>query len=303
VWPPPQLWQGEHLVVEAARRLPGRLGEEALAFLALAHGLVSGRHRRRALAWARSQTGSRRSRWSLACALLAFRGRYIASRNHLGVRDLAALRARVTIEGIDRLEAASRQGGVLLLGFHLGPLVDPVALRAFGYAITLGRREAHRTTKGRTPPWWVHPPQDLVVFPNAAWHVRALYEMRRRLEAGRGVYLAADGVHGGQAFPIDLPGGPLGLSAGWLSLRRATGATTLPMLSHRDGRRIVVTVHAALPAAVASLSADVAACRAHLTPLLQDYVRRFPAQCFFLAFRSPAAIVTLDPSDHPAPGA
>jgi hypothetical protein len=36
---------------------------------------------------------------------------------------------------------------------------------------------------------------------------------------------------------------------------------------------------------VESEAADVAACRAHLTPLLEDYVRRFPEQCFSLALQ------------------
>jgi hypothetical protein len=96
-------------------------------------------------------------------------------------------------------------------------------------------------------------------------------------------YLAGDGIHGVDAFRIGLPVLPLILRTGWFVLRRSTRATTLPILSRRDGRWVVVTVHPPLPAPVAGLGDDIAACRAHLTPLLEDYGRRFPEQCFSIA--------------------
>ena len=287
VWPPPARWHGLARVFTRLRWLPGRLSEECLAAAALIHGVASRRRWRRALAWATGQPTRERASWTLACALLAFRGRQLASRHQLGVRDLAALRARVTIEGTERLDVVTRAGGVLLLGFHLGPLVDPIALRAHGYPLTIGRRG---TASHDRATWWQHPSEDLVLFPNPAWRVRGLYELRRRLEAGRTIYIAGDGIHGGEAFRIELPVVPLILRTGWLVLRRSTRAPTLPILSRRDGRRVVVTVHPPLPAPVASLDEDVAACRAHLTPLLEDYVRRFPEQCFSIALQpSPMA--------------
>jgi lauroyl/myristoyl acyltransferase len=281
VWPPPA--RAQALAKLFTRRwLPGRLAEECLAVAALIQGVASRRRWRRALAWAAGQPHRGRPAWALAAALLAFRGRQFATRHQLGVRDLAALRDRVTIEGAERLDVATRAGGVLLLGFHLGPLVDPVALRAHGFAVTLGLR---RRPAASPTAWWQHPAEDLVLFPNPAWRVRGLYELRQRLHSGRTVYLAGDGIHGSEAFRIALPVVPLILRTGWLILRRTTRATTLPVLSHREGRRVVVTLHEPLPVPVESEAADVAACRAHLTPLLEDYVRRFPEQCFSLALQ------------------
>ena len=300
VWPKPRHPRGLAQVLAAARRLPAWLGEASLAFGALAQGITSSARRRQALAWVAAQPGPRRSDWLLACSLLAFRGTCMASMEQLGVRDLAALRARTTIEGVERLEGTTQLGGVLLLGFHLGPYVDPVVLRSHGYRATVAVRTQRRHGSHDPTSWWLHPPEDLVLFPNPTWRLRALYELRRRLLAGRTVYLAADGLHGTEAFRIDLPGAPLVLRTGWMILRRSTGATTFPLLSRREGRRIVVTIHPPLPDPAPDLSDDRAACRARLTPLLEDYVRRFPAQCFSLALqpawnRSPA------PGTLPAP--
>jgi lauroyl/myristoyl acyltransferase len=260
------------------------LSEDLVAAAALLQGLASRRRRRRALEWATHQPGTpKRSPTALACALLAFRGRQLAARQQLGVRDQAAFRARVTLEGEEHLGTAARAGGVLLIGFHLGPLVSPVALRAFGYRLTLGLR-GQRVPTDR-PAWWQHPPEDLVLFPNAAWRVRGLYELRRHLENGRNVYLACDGLHGGEAFRIELPGLPLILRTGWLALRRSTRATTIPVLSRREGRRTVVAIHPPLPAPAPTREQDIDTCRACLTPLLEDYVRRFPEQCFSIALQ------------------
>lgn len=287
VWPPPRRSPALAPLLAALRWLPGPLAHGCLASLALVHGVASSSRRRRMLAWATAQHASGRSARSLAWAALAFRGRQVASRRQLGIRDLSALRARTTIEGIERLEAATRAGGVLLLGFHFGPLVDPVAFRAHGFPVTLGLR---RPAPHDPADWWRHPPEDLVLFPNPAWRVRGLYELSRRLGAGRTVYLASDGLHGAEAFRIELPAAPLILRKGWLTLRRNARVTTLPVLSRREGRRIVVAVHAPLPAPVAGLAEDIAACRASLTPLVEDYVRRFPEQCFHLALQpSPLA--------------
>jgi hypothetical protein len=53
-----------------------------------------------------------------------------------------------------------------------------------------------------------------------------------------------------------------------------------------DGRKRVVTIHAALPAVEADPAHDIAVCRAVLSPLLEKYVRCFPEQCRSLAFWS-----------------
>jgi lauroyl/myristoyl acyltransferase len=98
------------------------------------------------------------------------------------------------------------------------------------------------------------------------------------------VYLMADGPFGREAFRIELPGRPLIVRSGWLALRRQTGVPALPVLTFREGGRRVIVVHPPLPAPDADRARDAAACRAALTPLVADYVRRFPAQCRYLVF-------------------
>jgi lauroyl/myristoyl acyltransferase len=66
-------------------------------------------------------------------------------------------------------------------------------------------------------------------------------------------------------------------------LRRVTGLPTLPVLGHLERGRCVVTIHPALPAPDIDERRDREACRAALTPILEDFVARFPEQCVFLA--------------------
>jgi hypothetical protein len=49
----------------------------------------------------------------------------------------------------------------------------------------------------------------------------------------------------------------------------------------------VVTVHPPLPPAVDDPAADRDLCRDALAPLLEAHVRRFPEQCYSLAFGLP----------------
>ena len=71
---------------------------------------------------------------------------------------------------------------------------------------------------------------------------------------------------------------------GWLFLREITGAPVLPVLSHMEGRVHVVTVHPPLPPRIGDPVRDLEACREKLAPLLAGHVRRFPEQCYRLAF-------------------
>lgn len=98
--------------------------------------------------------------------------------------------------------------------------------------------------------------------------------------------ITADGPVGAEAFRIPLPGGPAIIRSGWLALRRHAGAPTLPILSHLEGRRQIVTIHPPLPEPQTDPVGDALACRDVLSPLLWDYVRRFPEQCRSLAFWS-----------------
>ena len=58
----------------------------------------------------------------------------------------------------------------------------------------------------------------------------------------------------------------------------------MPVLARREGRYVVMTVHLPLPPPDPDQARDVAACRAALAPIIEDYVRRYPAQCYTLAF-------------------
>ena len=116
--------------------------------------------------------------------------------------------------------------------------------------------------------------------------VARLYQARAILREGGHVFVNADG-DGERGFTIELPGRPIVLRHGWLGLRDATGAPVLPVLSHFEERRHVVTLHPPLPV-------DADAWRRSLGALLEDYVRRFPEQCYSLAFpiSRPAAPLT-----------
>jgi len=104
---------------------------------------------------------------------------------------------------------------------------------------------------------------------------------------GKTVYMMADGGSGTEAFRVPLPGGPAFIRSGWLTLRRQTGAPVLPVFTHLEGRAQIVRVHPPLPSGEPDPARDLEACRDVLERLLVDYLRRFPEQCYSLAFRPP----------------
>ena len=78
---------------------------------------------------------------------------------------------------------------------------------------------------------------------------------------------------------MPLPGVPVILRKGWLTLRRLTGAATLPLLAHREGHRRIITIYPPLPAVSPDPRVDAETCCAVLTDLLGGYLRHFPEQC------------------------
>lgn len=122
-----------------------------------------------------------------------------------------------------------------------------------------------------------------------------LYRARRLLVDGGRVFVKADGTVGREAFRAPLPGGPLSVRSGWLALHQATGVPVLPVLSHLEGRRHVIEVHPALPAAPAS-GDELAMSRKALGSLLQDFVRRFPGQCLGPVFLEPGPPALAEPA-------
>jgi lauroyl/myristoyl acyltransferase len=273
------------LAVQAALRIPPRAGEAILGALGVVYGVVGRRHLSLARAWAAEQPGRRP--WPLALSLLANGARSLANEAMLVQGSLDQVRRRFVLDGVARLEAAQRHGGTILLGFHLGPGVAALALRIFGHRITVAGL-------GHSPVGWpvrrvawarfLDPDENpFVLWPEGQGRrVAGLYRLRGLLRRGQTVCIMAEGP-GVEAFHIPLPGRDMVVRAGWFALRRLTGATTLPLLAHRDGQRVVVTVHPPLPAPDPDPAVDTAACRSALLPILADYVRRYPEQCHALA--------------------
>jgi lauroyl/myristoyl acyltransferase len=268
-------------LLRAFNLLPAAWAEESLALGALAQGLLRPSRRRRAHRWAASQPAAR-DPWQLTRALLAERGRFLAAATQVGVRDPEHLRRRVVVDGRERLDAAAQRGGVLLVGLHLGSAATTLALKVLGYSVVV-------TGRGRGPLWpraparWIVPAaEDLIQWTDLASRVLALRRIQRRLLAGGLVYMAADG-NGQDAFSIGLPGRDIAVRAGWLVVRRTPNVTALPVLAHTESGRLHVQVHPPFPEPVADREAEIAACCAHLTPIVVEFVRRWPAQCFMLA--------------------
>jgi len=289
-------------VLLALDRLPWPWGEEILArcFAARAFGDVG--RLRQALAWAAAHRPTTWSRWALALRAHACRGRFVARSAFTGMRDLEALRQLVRLRGDERVAAAGR--GVIFLGFHLGPTRPDLALRLAGHRITWIGAVGTRVGGRRTASAWPREIQQLFEVSSepeteqaAAWspgqpaRVRALYHAHRILSRGGNVFITAEGP-GTTAFEVPLPGGEAHIRAGWLLLRELTGAPVLPVLSHMEGRVQVVTVHPALPPVDGDPHRDLAVCRDVIGALVREHVRRFPEQCYLLAFpveRSEAA--------------
>jgi lauroyl/myristoyl acyltransferase len=269
---------GMRIALAALRGLPAVWSEEILAGLALGHGLLDPRRRRQALAWARSQPERRESVPRLMLALLAHRGRVLGRQLRVGAHSIESLRERVTVRGREHLDPAGRRSGTLLLGFHLGCGGETLALRSLDSRVVfLGR--SWRSGNGRLFP---ELDPDILLWEDEASRVATLHRVRRMLAEGALVWMTGDG-HGQEAFRISLPGRDLVVRAGWHALRRVTGVPTVPVLSHAEGRRLVVVLHPPLPPVAPDPATDVAACRAVLTTLLTAYVRRFPRECSSLA--------------------
>jgi lauroyl/myristoyl acyltransferase len=274
-------------LVLALDRLPWPWGEEILARCFVARAFVRVTRLRRALAWASSQPAARGGgRWRLARSLCSYHGRFVARSALVGIRDPETLRRHISVRGEEHLAAAG--GGVILLGFHLGPRGSHLVLRAVGHDVTwVGGQGASGAWSRRVRDEYLRHRGDLLFSRGEQPWLRRLYRARALLRDGGAIFISADGS-GREAFSVPLPGGPLLVQSGWLTLRRATRATVLPVLSHLEGRTQVVTIHPALPPPAGDPGLDREACRRALASVLGEYVRRFPAQCYSLAFGAPA---------------
>jgi lauroyl/myristoyl acyltransferase len=259
--------------------LPWPTGENLLAGLGVLDGLARPSRLRQALDWASAQPRGRHGRWGLTLRLLANHGRFIAQEHLVGVRDPTTLRERVRVTGEEHLAAAG-QRATILLGFHVGPPRSSLVLRLLGYPVTsmhdLVYRPPERPKGNRWAGWRATLPMERQ---ESAYRVVTLRQARRHLVNQGWLYIAADGPPGAEAYRISLPGGPVIIREGWLALRRLTGAMTLPVLAHLEGRHRMITIHPPLPPVSSDSRADAKACRLVLTDLLCGYLHQFPEQC------------------------
>jgi lauroyl/myristoyl acyltransferase len=281
------VWTGMAAAIQSARRLPPPVLETAFAGLGLLQGVLRPSRARRAYRWASGLERPGLRRWRLGAAVLANRGRAIALSGLPALVPPETFRRRVTIEGAEHLAAAARGGGTILLGLHVLPGVATLALAAHGHRLVpTGMAGAFKGWTLAQPSW--APLLDEWRRGGILWRdersaAGGLAHLLSLLLQGATVHLTADGPFGREAFRISLPAGALVVRSGWWTLRRLTRATTLPILARREGRRLVVAIHAPLPEPADDPGEDLRACRASLAPLVAELVRRAPAQCEVLA--------------------
>ncbi len=259
-----------------------------MGILGVAHAVVRPDRLRRAWVWAAQQPPGPSGRRSLVVALFRNHGRFLARGALVGMRDPHTTRRGRVIVGVEHLAGVRQGTGALLLGFHLGPPCIWLPLQLSGFRVTfLGRPEASsRRARPGWPSWLDSQSTVSITGSSPETRVLGLHRGLRLLRQGEHVCITADGPVGVEAFRIPLPGGPAIIRSGWLALRRHAEAPTLPVLSHLEGRREIVTIHPPLPDPQPDPARDALACRDVLSPLLQGYVRRFPEQCRSLAFWS-----------------
>lgn len=268
-------------ILPLMRRLPAGAAAELLGGLAVVDGVARGRFAR-GRRWAVAQGVGNWRAWRLAFDLLANHGRFVADEALVGLESGADLAGGVDVSGSEHLAAVS--GGALLVGFHLGPPKTWLRLRALGYPVRFaGRLEG----VSDDPRWQAALETGTVIrMPegDVQERLRGLMRIRQLLRAGSLVYVTADGPFGREAFSIDLPGAPLVVRQGWMALRRAAAVPTLPVLSCRTAdRRYAIHIHPPLPEPAVDAGRDAELCREALSPLIAEYVRRYPDQCRWMA--------------------
>jgi hypothetical protein len=268
-------------VVRLLTRLPWPWNQEILASLSLVEGCVRPFVAARAWRWASGLSAGRRLPGLVR--MLGNHGRFAAKEGLLAAGGRAALLARVRFEGLEHLDRACAAGGVLLFGFHLGPPVGPLALRARGY------RPRVWTGTGVDPlrlsAWstCLEPGEDPFVRQPAGGAVASLSHVVKLLRERELVFVAVDGK-GKSAFEIVTQARTVPVRTGCLALRRHARPASLPLTTRLERGRVVVTVHAALPAVDPDPERDLALCREALTPLVSDYAMRYPDQCRPMSF-------------------
>ncbi len=266
-------------------RAPWPWGEHIMAVLGVVQGLIRPSRFRWALDWARGQRPGPLAARRLALSLLWHRGRFLAKEALVGVDHLEILRRSSVVNGAVHLGgSAAAKPGNLLLGFHLGPAVAPIVLRAHGLSLIEAVEWPLLTPGGEQDPF-LHPSEVLPIYGELpSERARELYRARRFLLQGHTLFITGDGRIGKELFRIPVPGGDAVIRRGWWILRRQTKAPTLPVLNHSEGSRVTVTIYPPLPSPDPDAARDLDMCREHLSVVITQYVRRFPGQCLSLAF-------------------
>jgi lauroyl/myristoyl acyltransferase len=232
--------------------------------------------------WARETTPQGGPWLRSAGVSLANRGRFLALSMAPAIVDPGTFRECVVLEGTAHLDAARRRGGAILMGFHVLPGVAALALASSGYRFAVtGVAGGFRGWLDPVASWgpvldaWREP----VMWDDTASRSRGLVRLAAKLRARELVHITADGPSGRELFRVRLPAGTAVIRSGWWALRRLTGAVTLPVLAHRDGRSVIVRVSPPLPGPMADAADDLRVCETVIRSLLTAHVARFPEQC------------------------
>ncbi len=196
------------------------------------------------------------------------------------------LREVLEVRGLEHLEAAVSKGhGVIALGFHLGNFVLLTgALGVAGHPVHCLIR--FLDDEGL---------MNLVLHHSRSFHTRLIPSLPRR-EAVRNiltvlrdngiVLMLADNLKRGE-LETALFGQPVRTARGFVSLARRTRAAVVPVYLVRahDGRLQLVIEPEMAMVRTGDLGADVAANTDRIMGVLEDLVRRYPDQWYWLTVR------------------
>jgi KDO2-lipid IV(A) lauroyltransferase len=271
----------EYGVVMAVRGLVAWLPAAGVRGLGACVGylfyLVDGRHRRLAIRQLRAAFPVRSDQECQAIARATFEhfGRSLLVLLKFSTLDREEIAARVEFEGLDRLQAALKQGkGVLMFSGHFGywelyalahPLVlSPLSVvaRPLDNPLLGALLERTRTATGNR-----------IIYKRGA-----LRRILRALEANDAVAMLIDQfAWTGDAVTIDFFGRPAATSSALAALALRTGAPLVPFfaLPLADGRYRVICEHPVAPPPPGT-SDPARELTQRCTDVLEMYVRRYP---------------------------
>lgn len=205
--------------------------------------------------------------------LFASYGRYLAEELWVTPSRFPALRAALTIDGLEHLEAAKNAGtGVVLVLAHTGNW-DAAALVAMDIDLPLVA-VAERLPNPFLTDWFIRQRAMFgmeVILTGAG---RRGQMLREALEAGKAVALLADRDLSGRGTTVEFFGEKTKLPNGPTSLARKTGAPLLPVgvyFKRGAGHRAVI--HPPM-----ALGPDPGKDVASMAARLEDIIRRHPDQ-------------------------